>query len=115
MSSSEQPKARLIGKHLAQIPMPAAVLDRAVVKRNCDQMLDACRDLGVKFRPHIKTHKVRYFTFHRLGYGTMLMGLPLMYLLPTSFIICRRMCLLQLFMLINCFKDYRDHAIAGGC
>lgn len=54
----EAMKAQLVGKQLSQVPTPAAVLDRAVIKRNCSQMLEACDILNVLFRPHIKTHKV---------------------------------------------------------
>ena len=45
-----------VGMHLNDVPTPAAVLDRAVVRRNCAQMLQACEGLGVKFRAHVKTH-----------------------------------------------------------
>ena len=47
-----------IGKTLRNVPTPAAVLDKAVVQRNCLQMLKACEALQVEFRPHVKTHKV---------------------------------------------------------
>ena len=52
-----------IGKNLKDIPSPAAVLDRAVVERNCLQMLKACETLRVGFRPHVKTHKVQLSPF----------------------------------------------------
>lgn len=48
-----------VGKSLGQVNAPAAILDRAIVKRNCGQMLDACRSLRVGFRAHVKTHKVQ--------------------------------------------------------
>lgn len=47
-----------VGRKLRDVPAPAAILDRAVVRRNCDRMLGACRDLKVGFRAHTKTHKV---------------------------------------------------------
>lgn len=47
-----------VGKSLKDVPTPAAVLDKAVVERNCLQMLKACEALHVDFRPHVKTHKV---------------------------------------------------------
>ena len=47
-----------VGTQLQDVPLPAAVVDRAVVRRNCAQMLEACAALGVPFRPHVKTHKV---------------------------------------------------------
>ena len=52
-----------IGKTLKNVPTPAAVLDKAVVQRNCLQMLKACEALQVGFRPHVKTHKVYLDTF----------------------------------------------------
>ena len=52
-----------IGKNLKDVPTPAAVLDQAVVQRNCLQMLKACQALQVGFRPHVKTHKVYSRTF----------------------------------------------------
>ena len=47
-----------VGSKLSDVPSPAAVVDRATVKRNCQHMLQACEDLKVGFRPHTKTHKV---------------------------------------------------------
>ena len=52
-----------IGKSLRNVPTPAAVLDKAVVQRNCLQMLKACEALQVEFRPHVKTHKVYLHAF----------------------------------------------------
>ena len=60
--SKESLKTMFVGKELDQIPTPAAVVDRVVVRRNCLQMLVACDALGVSFRPHIKTHKVIDFS-----------------------------------------------------
>jgi hypothetical protein len=51
-------RGAFVGKHLRDVPAPAAILDRAIVKDNCDRMLKACQSLGVAFRPHVKTHKV---------------------------------------------------------
>ena len=47
-----------IGQRLEDIQAPAAILDIAVVKRNCALMLHATRTLKVQFRAHVKTHKV---------------------------------------------------------
>ena len=49
---------QFVGKHLSDVAPPAAIVDRAIVKANCEQMLNACQKFHVKFRPHIKTHKV---------------------------------------------------------
>lgn len=56
-SQAELRKA-FVGKKLEDVPTPAAVLDKAVVRRNCLQMLSACGALQVGLRPHVKTHKV---------------------------------------------------------
>lgn len=59
-----------IGKRLGDhaIPTPAAVLDRAVVQRNCSNMLAAVQNMHLGWRAHIKTHKVRFspFSLHML-------------------------------------------------
>ena len=48
-----------VGKHLKDVPTPAAILDRAVVRRNCQRLLQACENLNLQLRAHVKTHKVR--------------------------------------------------------
>ena len=58
--SAELLRKEFVGKTLWDVPTPAAVLDRNVIRRNCRQMLDACQALGLSFRAHVKTHKVRY-------------------------------------------------------
>lgn len=47
-----------VGKDISQIPKPAAVLDVAKIRRHCSSMLETVKELGVEFRPHVKTHKV---------------------------------------------------------
>ena len=54
-------KKDLVGESLLDLPTPVAVVDRSIVKRNCEQMLEACNRLGVAFRPHTKTHKVKHY------------------------------------------------------
>jgi D-serine ammonia-lyase len=54
-------KLQFVGKQIADIPAPAVILDAAVVRRNCQLMLDAVAELGVSFRAHVKTHKVRLY------------------------------------------------------
>lgn len=50
-------KQQFIGRQLRDINPPAAVLDAAVVRRNCEAMLETVKRLGVGFRAHVKTHK----------------------------------------------------------
>ena len=42
---------------IAELPTPAAIVDLGVVERNCVRMAERARDLGVRLRPHVKTHK----------------------------------------------------------
>jgi D-serine deaminase-like pyridoxal phosphate-dependent protein len=43
--------------NLADAATPALVLDRERLRRNCERMLERCRSLGVRLRPHMKTLK----------------------------------------------------------
>ena len=56
--SKEALKNLFVGKQLGEVATPAAVLDRAVIERNCSQMLRACQALDLLFRAHVKTTKV---------------------------------------------------------
>lgn len=48
-----------VGKQITEVPKPAAILDLAKVRRHCRSMLDTAATLGVEFRAHVKSHKVR--------------------------------------------------------
>ena len=48
-----------VGKKLQDVETPAAVIDRAVAEEHCSAMLETVDDLGLQFRAHVKTHKVR--------------------------------------------------------
>jgi D-serine ammonia-lyase len=56
-----------VGKSLKDIPLPAAVLDIAAVKRNCQRMLETVNELGWALRPAVSNHKVggMMLTFRR--------------------------------------------------
>lgn len=56
-------KLQFVGQKVDAAQTPAAVIDAAVVRRNCQLMLDAADKLGVGFRAHVKTHKVSSTTF----------------------------------------------------
>lgn len=43
--------------HDPNIPTPAAVIDLAAARRNCQRMLNACRDLDFSFRADVRSHK----------------------------------------------------------
>lgn len=57
--SSSALKLAYIGQNLNDIQAPAAILDVAVIRRNCKLMLETAEKLNVGFRAHVKTHKVR--------------------------------------------------------
>ncbi|KAI5276915.1 hypothetical protein E4T47_00090 [Aureobasidium subglaciale] len=57
-----------VGKSLADVPAPAAVLDLAPIRRNCKAMLEATRALGFGFRAHVKTHKTTELTRYQMGH-----------------------------------------------
>jgi D-serine deaminase-like pyridoxal phosphate-dependent protein len=40
-----------------ELPTPALLLDLDVLEANLRGMADRCRDLGIRLRPHVKTHK----------------------------------------------------------
>jgi D-serine deaminase-like pyridoxal phosphate-dependent protein len=42
---------------LEDLPTPALILDRAILRRNLKRMSDRLRDAGVMLRPHVKTAK----------------------------------------------------------
>lgn len=57
-ASREGLKAQYVGRMLRDVDGPAAIIDVAVARKNCQLMLDAAEALGVLFRSHVKTHKV---------------------------------------------------------
>lgn len=48
-----------VGKSISDVPTPAAVMNVAAARRNCERMLEAVGRLGLGWRAHVKTHKVR--------------------------------------------------------
>ena len=57
----------LVGQRLQDIPTNNAVIDIAKARHNCDLMLNAVAELGVKFRAHVKTHKTTQLTELQVG------------------------------------------------
>ncbi|MGO9983830.1 MAG: DSD1 family PLP-dependent enzyme [Rhodomicrobium sp.] len=51
------PPPACIGSPFAEIDTPALVIDLDAFDRNLEAMAAACRRLGVRLRPHAKTHK----------------------------------------------------------
>ncbi|KAG5941415.1 hypothetical protein E4U53_007407 [Claviceps sorghi] len=58
---------RYLGKSLGDIPTPAAVINMAAVRRNCERMLQTCDRLGLGWRAHVKTHKTVEITQLQVG------------------------------------------------
>jgi D-serine deaminase-like pyridoxal phosphate-dependent protein len=58
LPSEEALREYYVGKDLNDAPKPSAVLDAAIIKRHCEQMLRTMKSLNVGFRAHVKTHKV---------------------------------------------------------
>ncbi|KAK5135061.1 hypothetical protein LTR08_005721 [Meristemomyces frigidus] len=50
-------KLHYINTPLSALPAPAAILDLAIIRRNCALMLTTTHTLGLGFRAHVKTHK----------------------------------------------------------
>jgi D-serine deaminase-like pyridoxal phosphate-dependent protein len=55
--------------NLAEIDTPALLLDLAVVERNLAHMAGRARELGVRLRPHAKTHKCVELGRRQLAHG----------------------------------------------
>ncbi len=43
--------------HISELTTPAAIIDADILDRNCRTMAGRMRDLGVRLRPHVKSHK----------------------------------------------------------
>jgi D-serine deaminase-like pyridoxal phosphate-dependent protein len=46
-----------VAVHISELTTPAAVIDRDILDRNCRTMSERMRGLGVRLRPHVKSHK----------------------------------------------------------
>jgi hypothetical protein len=55
-----------VGKSIAEVPTPAAVMNVAAARRNCERMLEAVKKLDLGWRAHVKTHKVSEGSFIRV-------------------------------------------------
>ncbi|KAI8147014.1 hypothetical protein BJV82DRAFT_509036 [Fennellomyces sp. T-0311] len=53
----EQLRQSTIGKHLHELRTPALIIDRTVLKRNCDRLGNIPAEYNVKVRVHVKSHK----------------------------------------------------------
>jgi D-serine deaminase-like pyridoxal phosphate-dependent protein len=53
--------ASYIGRPVSELPTPSLILSKPVLERNTQILLDDVKRLGITFRPHVKTLKVRCF------------------------------------------------------
>ncbi|KAK0934494.1 hypothetical protein LTR29_013904 [Friedmanniomyces endolithicus] len=60
-------KLQFLGKKIQDVPAPAAIIDLAVVNRNCRLMLETADQLEVAFRAHVKTHKTTQLARLQVG------------------------------------------------
>ncbi|RFU30255.1 hypothetical protein B7463_g6090, partial [Scytalidium lignicola] len=67
VSPKEELSSVYVGKNIHNVPTPAAILDLAVVRRNCERMLGACEALQLEWRAHVKTHKTIELTRLQVG------------------------------------------------
>jgi D-serine deaminase-like pyridoxal phosphate-dependent protein len=60
-------KTQYLDAKMADLPTPAAILDSAVIRKNCQLMLTTASKLNIQFRAHIKTHKTIQATKLQVG------------------------------------------------
>lgn len=60
-----------VGMSLAEIDTPALVVDLDAFERNLDRMADFGRRLGVRLRPHAKTHKSPVIARRQIALGAV--------------------------------------------
>ncbi|KAF2211170.1 hypothetical protein CERZMDRAFT_43854 [Cercospora zeae-maydis SCOH1-5] len=63
-------KLQFVGKEIKDVQAPAAILDVAVIRRNCKLMLDTAEKLNVGFRAHVKTHKTTELSQYQVGHSS---------------------------------------------
>ncbi|KAG9006561.1 hypothetical protein FRB90_009864 [Tulasnella sp. 427] len=56
-----------VGRNISSLRTPAFVINEAIVKRNCAEMLHHARDCNALFRAHVKTHKTAEGVRHQLA------------------------------------------------
>ena len=54
----DQPPYSFVGRPASALPTPSLVLSKPVLQKNIQRLLQDVKDLGIAFRPHVKTLKV---------------------------------------------------------
>lgn len=70
LPSKDELCSTYVGRTLHEVPVPAAIVDLAKFEKNCELMHDAVSQLGLSFRPHVKTHKTTEGTRLQIGQHT---------------------------------------------
>ncbi|RHZ46995.1 D-serine ammonia-lyase DSD1 [Aspergillus thermomutatus] len=70
MDFSLQNHESFIGRPATDLPTPSVVLSKPILQRNIEQLLQDVNELGISFRPHVKTLKSLEVTRMMLGNGT---------------------------------------------
>jgi 3-hydroxy-D-aspartate aldolase len=60
-----------IGTHLDDVDTPALLVDLDAFERNLDKLAAAAKDMGVRLRPHAKTHKSPVIARHQMARGAV--------------------------------------------
>lgn len=63
------PPPEVVGMNFHDFETPAALVDRARVRRNLKTVIDYCAQHGFGWRPHVKTHKSTLFAQMQLDAG----------------------------------------------
>ncbi|PNP56559.1 hypothetical protein THARTR1_03255 [Trichoderma harzianum] len=66
-SPKEALAKEFVGKSIRDVPTPAAVMNVAAARRNCERMLEAVQKLELGWRAHVKTHKTVELTRLQVG------------------------------------------------
>ncbi|KAJ5952495.1 uncharacterized protein N7479_010908 [Penicillium vulpinum] len=70
MDYSLQNHASYIGRPISELPTPALILSKPILEQNIQTLLEDVKQLGIEFRPHVKTLKCIEVTRMMLGNGT---------------------------------------------
>ncbi|KAI9039774.1 uncharacterized protein KD926_009117 [Aspergillus affinis] len=65
--SEDELRQIYVGKDITDVAKPCAVLDAAIIRRNCAKMIHAVKALDIGFRAHVKTHKTTQITKLQMG------------------------------------------------
>ncbi|PYI12001.1 hypothetical protein BO78DRAFT_357424 [Aspergillus sclerotiicarbonarius CBS 121057] len=70
MDFSLQHHESFIGRPATDLPTPSLILSKPTLEKNINQLLQDVKDLGISFRPHVKTLKSLELTRLMLANGT---------------------------------------------